>query len=252
MRSANAATGQAASLVYQPGYETTAGKIAELITKSGLEPGDRLPTEQALADQLGVSRTVVREAVKLLSATGVVRARRGSGLYVAGKPGLFATAMIDLSMPVDPEHMGSLFEFRCTQEMQTVRLATERITLRELRTLQEAVDLTRRAAEAGHRAEFEAGDAAFHQGIAEASRNPFLASAVATAHRLQRWAIDMVLSNAPSSLIVAAGEHVAILGMISEGQAEGAAALMRTHIQTTATAYQQEVRRRLVGDRAPE
>jgi DNA-binding FadR family transcriptional regulator len=244
--------GRPGTIAYQPGYETTAAKIVELIRDAGLRPGDRLPTEQALADQLGVSRTIVREAVKLLSATSIVQARRGSGLYVAAASRPFAAAVIDLSMPVDPEHMLSLFEFRCMLEMQTVLLAAERITLRELRSLQEAVSLTRQAAETENRAEFEAGDAAFHQGIAEASRNPFLTSAVATSHRLQRWAISMVLAGAPSSLRVAAEEHAAILSAISDGQGQAAATLMQTHVQTTATAYQHEVRKLLTGASASD
>src|SRR5690242_15518255 len=82
--------------IYRPGYETIATKISELIGASGLRPGDRLPTEQALSEQLGVSRTMVREAVKLLSAAGVVRARRGSGLFVDGAARPFTTAAINL------------------------------------------------------------------------------------------------------------------------------------------------------------
>jgi DNA-binding FadR family transcriptional regulator len=241
-----------ADAIRRPGYETAAAKIAEFITTSGLRPGDRLPTERALGERLGVSRTVVREAIKVLAATGLVRTRQGSGLYVAGEPRPFATAAIDLLMPVDPEHMLSLFEFRCTLEMQSARLAAERITPRELHALQEAVTLNRLGAESDRVDQFNEGDVSFHQGLAAASRNPFLASSVAAVLRLQRWAIAMVLAGVPGSLLVAAEQHAAILEAIRNGQSEAAAAAMQTHVQTVMSAYQQEVRRRLIGTAPPD
>jgi GntR family transcriptional repressor for pyruvate dehydrogenase complex len=73
---------------YRPGYEVAAEQVLELISQLGLRPGDRMPTEQDLARQLGASRTVVREAVKILSALGRVRAERGRGLFVADDEGM--------------------------------------------------------------------------------------------------------------------------------------------------------------------
>jgi DNA-binding FadR family transcriptional regulator len=137
-------------------------------------------------------------------------------------------------------------------EMQTARLAAERITPREVRTLEEAVTVNRLGAESDQVDQFNEGDVSFHQGIAEASRNPFLAASVATVFRLQRWAIAMVLAGVPGSLLVAAEQHAAILDAIRSGQSEDAAAAMRTHVQTVMSAYQQEVRRRLVGAPPPD
>src|SRR5579859_2983428 len=101
---------------YRPAYETIAEKIAELITATDLKAGDRLPTEHELSEQLGVSRTVVREAVKVLVTTGLVYTRRGSGLYVANKTSLQST-MIDSLSPVDPTQVISLYEFRFMLEL---------------------------------------------------------------------------------------------------------------------------------------
>ena len=64
---------------YRPRYELVAEQILQLIAKLALQPGDRMPTENDLAAQLGTSRTVVREAVKILSALGRVRARLPTG-----------------------------------------------------------------------------------------------------------------------------------------------------------------------------
>ena len=68
---------------YRPGYELLAEQILQLIGELALAPGDRMPTEAELSQRLGASRTMVREAVKILSAIGRVRAHKGRGLYVA-------------------------------------------------------------------------------------------------------------------------------------------------------------------------
>jgi len=240
------AAGTVADGASRPGYETAATKIAEFIRASGLRPGDRLPTERALGAQLGVSRTVVREAIKVLAATGLVRARQGSGLYVAAQPHPFATAAIDLSMPVDPEHMSSLFEFRRALETQTARLAAERITPRALRRLEEAVAAHRREAEAEPDNRFADPDMDFHRGIAEATHNPFFVSSVTTVFQLHARAIDMLIASTPGSVLVAADQHAAIYDAIRAGRPEAAAAAMEAHVQTVVTSYQREMRRRML------
>ena len=82
----------------QSRYQLVVQRLRDAIAQGRLAVGERLPSERELGEQLGVSRTMVREAVKLLSATGLVRTRRGSGLFVAGEPRPFATAAINLSM----------------------------------------------------------------------------------------------------------------------------------------------------------
>ncbi|WP_448333672.1 FadR/GntR family transcriptional regulator [Streptomyces sp. DSM 41534] len=70
---------------YRPGYELVAEQILELITELRLEPGERMPTEKDSASRLGASRTVVREAVKILSAIGRVCAQKGRGALCDGR-----------------------------------------------------------------------------------------------------------------------------------------------------------------------
>lgn len=233
---------------YQPGYETTAKNILAFITSSGLKPGDRLPTEQSLGEHLGVSRAMVREAVKLLTASGHVRTRRGSGIYVSEKQPMGSFAMMNFLMPVDPEHIRLLFDFRCMQEMLTVRLAIQHITLPELRSLERNVLLNQQAAEAGKWEPFLESDDAFHLGIAEATHNPFLAETIATALRLQRQALKIATGGAPGSQVNAAQQHQVIFEAIKEGNPEAAVQAMKAHIETVLADYQYEVRRRLQFD----
>lgn len=237
--------------VYRPGYEKTAEKIADLIASAGYRPGDRLPTEQELATRLDVSRSMVREAVKMLTASGLVRTRRGSGIYVSNQARSIAVAGIDLAVPADPEHILSLFEFRGTQELQTARLAAERITLRELRALEEAVACNRQGLEEGDREQSTAGDVAFHQGIAAAAHNPFLEEAVAAAFRVQRQIMDRILNVTLAPPLTTADQHEAILDAIRLGDPEAAAAAMRAHLASAVAVYRQWVRQRLADDDPP-
>lgn len=235
-------------IAQRPGYETTASKIVEIITANNLKPGDRLPTERALSEQLGVSRTVIREAVKVLVATGLVRTQQGSGLYVNKEPRLFSFSTIDVSMSLDPQEVESLFEFRLTLEASTARYAAERITPREIIALQEALAQNRRGAEEGRIEDFHGGDAAFHIGIASATRNPFYPSAVSTIFRLQDWAVNKLVGGTPGSLSRAVDEHEAILKALQRGLPVETEQLMREHIETTRSNYQIEVRHRLAMD----
>jgi len=230
---------------YQPRYEIIAAKIIEIIQSAHLQPSDRLPTEQSLGEQLGVSRAMVREAIKLLTASGYVRTRRGSGIYVSDGERPFGTVGNNLP-PVDPDQVLALFEFRSMQEAQTVQLAIERITLPELRTLEQALMRNQQAAEVEQLEKFIESDDAFHLCIARASHNLFLAETVETALRLQRWTIKMITGGAPGSLQGSVEQHKAIFQAIKDGHAEEAVQEMKNHIETTWQAYLQVVRKRLL------
>jgi GntR family transcriptional repressor for pyruvate dehydrogenase complex len=236
------------SSAYRPRYEIAAEKIVEFISNTGLKPGDRLPTEQRLGEQLGMSRGIVREAIKYLTATGLVAARKGVGVYVAGKPRMVAMPAIHLSMTVDPEHIQSLFDFRCMQEMLTVRLATERITVTELRDLDKILAANRQYAEAEDWTLFLESDDNFHLSIARAAHNPFLVETIANILHLQRWAVRVMTGGAPGSLLISVKQHEAIFDAIKDGQPDEATQLVKTHIEAVLAAYRQEERRRLMAD----
>src|SRR6185437_14952111 len=127
---------------YRPGYEVVAEQILQLIADSQLRPGDRMPTENELASHVGTSRTVVREAVKILSAIGRVRAQKGRGLYVADDEGMLGSSRWGSSfLPTDLDHVYMLFEFRRVQETAASRLAATRATPAELRAIETAKQL---------------------------------------------------------------------------------------------------------------
>lgn len=231
---------------YRPQYEVAAERIDQIIRDEALEAGDRLGTESDLVERLGLSRSVVHEAVKMLAATRRVRTRKGGGIFIDTATTPHRSAFIDVSMSVDPKDVAGLFVFRATLETQAARLAAAGISLREARALQDAVARNRDAALSDDLERFHESDIAFHLGIADATHNPFFASAIAAVLRLMSWAVEIAVDGVPGSLLVAAEQHQAILDAITAQDGDIAAQAVDRHLHAVMASYQRELRRRLV------
>ena len=233
---------------YRPGYERVAEQILQLIGELALSPGDRLPTEMDLAVRLGASRTMVREAVKILSAIGRVRAQKGRGLYVAdGDSMLGARRWSGFFLPTDLDHILMLFEFRRLQEAEASRLAATRASPAELRVIESAAQSCRDGYVSGGQVQFETGDDDFHLGIATASRNFFLVAAVREARMLQRQVSLIGLRGVGGHAGDAVDEHDAIFRAIRDGEPEAAALAACVHLDNTLQDYRREIQRRVFG-----
>ncbi|MFC3889858.1 FadR/GntR family transcriptional regulator [Lentzea rhizosphaerae] len=234
---------------YRPGYELVAERILELIAELELRPGDRMPTENELAGRMGTSRTVVREAVKILSALGRVRAHKGRGLYVADDEGMLGSSRWGgFFLPTDLDHVYMLFEFRKVQEVAAARQAATRATPAELRAVEVAAALCREGHVTGHDALFDQGDDDFHLAVAAASHNQFLVAAVREARRLQRQSNVIGLNGAVGGHAAeAVEEHAAIYRAIRDGDADAAGAAAAVHVDRTLEDYRREIQRRVFG-----
>jgi DNA-binding FadR family transcriptional regulator len=235
--------------VYRPGYEVVAERILLLIAESGLRPGDRMPTENELAARLGTSRSMVREAVKILSAIGRVRAQKGRGLYVADDEGMLGSSRWGgFFLPTDLDHVYMLFEFRRVQEMAASRLAATRATPAELRAIEAAVETCRQGHVTGEPALFDRGDDEFHLAVAAASHNQFLVAAVREVRGLQRQSNIIGMHGAVGGHAEEAiEEHAAIHRAIKDGDPDTAAQATATHLDNTLEDYRHEIQRRLFG-----
>ena len=234
---------------YRPGYEVVAERILEFIAEARLVPGDRMPTENDLAQQLNTSRAVVREAVKILSALGRVRAHKGRGLFVADDDGmLISSRWGGFFRPVDLDHVLMLFEFRRVQEMAAARLAATRATPAELRAVEVAMQQCRHGYAHGDVDVFNKGDDDFHAAVAAASHNTFLGSAVRDARRLQRQSSAIGIHDSLGEGTAAAvEEHEAIYRAIRDGRPDEAAEATAVHLDRTLEDYRREIQRRLFG-----
>lgn len=151
-------------------------RIASEIRSGRLVAGARLPTELELMTAMGVSRTVVREAVAALRAEGLVLTRQGSGAYVSRDANRATFRIADGSRGA-PSSIGdvvSIVELRLAVEVEAAALAAERATSLELRRIESALAAIDKAIASGSAAIAE--DFAFHRAIAEATRNPHYAN----------------------------------------------------------------------------
>ncbi|WP_328841714.1 FadR/GntR family transcriptional regulator [Streptomyces europaeiscabiei] len=244
-----AVNGSAERRDYRPGYEIVAERILEYIAEARMVAGDRLPTEIDLAQTLNTSRAVVREAVKILSALGRVRAHKGRGLFVADDEGMLITSRWGgFFRPVDIDHVLMLFEFRRVQEMSASSLAATRATPSELRTIEVAMEQCRHGFVHGQVDVFNQADEDFHAAVTAASHNTFLASAVRDARRLQRQSSAIGIHDSFSEHTGAAvEEHEAIYRAIRDGRPEEAAQAAAVHLDRTLEDYRREIQRRLFG-----
>ncbi|WP_328644387.1 FadR family transcriptional regulator [Amycolatopsis sp. NBC_00348] len=234
---------------YRPGYEVVAEQILNLIAELELRPGDRMPTEVELAARMGSSRTVVREAVKILSAIGRVRAHKGRGLYVSDDESMLgASRWGGFFLPADLGHVYMLFEFRRVQETAAGRLAAGNATPVELRAIEAAAETCRYGHLSGQSALFDRGDNDFHLCVATASHNRFLVAAVREARRLQRQTNIIGMSGATGGHASdAIEEHAAIYRAIRDGDPDEAARAAAVHLDNTLEDYRREIQRRLFG-----
>jgi GntR family transcriptional repressor for pyruvate dehydrogenase complex len=217
-------------------HEQVAGKIQELIIGESLRPGDKLPSERDLAERLGVSRTVIREAVRVLSAQGLVEAKAGSGTYVRELSPNDAAAPIELFLNLRqvPDRYKNLSEVRRTLEVDIAGLAAERATDEDITAMEAAVEGI--TAQVGDAERFTQYDLAFHEALAAATHNE-LYSVLLTpiTDLLLEFRLTAYRYDAQSSIEGALTFHRRILDRAKARDAEGARQAMRDHLHQART-----------------
>jgi DNA-binding FadR family transcriptional regulator len=231
---------------YRPGYELVAEQLLTYLAEQNLLPGDRLPTEQGLAQQLGATRNVTREAIKVLAAIGRLSVRRGAGIFVAESSGLLADSHLAHFQPTSMDHVLMLLDYRRVIESETARRAATLATPIEVRAIREHADSSVTAGRSNDAQAFARADELFHDSVSIAGHNVFLRSSVANIRRLVAQT-DVLLfhGDVPGSLEVAGTQHTGIARAISEGDVDAAAQLMTAHIDTTQRQFEHKIRDRL-------
>ncbi|ROO91169.1 DNA-binding FadR family transcriptional regulator [Actinocorallia herbida] len=157
-----------------PLFEQVAAQLREQITEGRWPVGSRIPTEPELAEQLGVARGTLREAVRALAHNGLLDIRQGSGTYVVATSEL-AGVMRRSFADVGHAHVK---ELRMMLERSATGLAALRRTDADLARLDELLERRERAwahaERTGELEDFVQIDAALHHAIVEAAHNPAL------------------------------------------------------------------------------
>ncbi|MCL6414409.1 FCD domain-containing protein [Aestuariirhabdus sp. Z084] len=176
--------------------ETTAQSVArrleQLIAEGNLVPGERMQSERQLAHRLGVSRTIVREALKELKGRGVIHTQHGRGSYVADiLPGVTPDSTLAHLYRDHPRTLYDLLEVRELLEAEAAGLAAERGTTEDLYRITKAFDAMLLAQQNARDPQAIARlDHGFHSAISEASHNPVL---IHTLQSLNRLTLNTVL-----------------------------------------------------------
>ncbi|HLV29512.1 MAG TPA: FadR/GntR family transcriptional regulator [Burkholderiaceae bacterium] len=147
--------------------------LTALINAGTLHPGDKLPTESELMQQLGVSRTVVREAMSRLQASGLVETRHGIGTFVAHPPEeSFSIPITSVNTAIDAM---ALLEVRVAVEVEAAALAAQRRSADQLAAIREALDrlITLETRSGSSMDASIQADFAFHHSIALATGNAY-------------------------------------------------------------------------------
>ncbi|MCA3749103.1 MAG: FadR family transcriptional regulator [Rubrobacter sp.] len=156
--------------------ERVISQIADAVIQGELKPGQRLPTERELAEQFGVSRTVVRDAIKTLSGRGMLRVRQGAGIFVATSEERMERELGLL--PLEGAGLRDLFEVRKVLEAQAAEWAAQRRSAHHVERLRRILREAREHQD--ELAVLSERDARFHVGVAEASQNLVLVRVMLT------------------------------------------------------------------------
>jgi GntR family transcriptional repressor for pyruvate dehydrogenase complex len=158
--------------------ELVVQRIKELLTKGELKAGSRLPPERELAERLQISRPSLRTALKALSVMGIIRAKPGSGTYIAESlPEIFTAPMQFLTL-INQTSAEELFEARQIIEVGLAGLAAERATPEDLQRLADEIEGMRRHMDDPEI--FFSHDIQFHKAMADAANNPLMSRVMDT------------------------------------------------------------------------
>lgn len=210
------------------------------ILTGALAPGERLPTESALVEAFGVSRTVVREAIAALAADGHVEARQGSGVFVL-RP---ATEKLTILVPDAADRLETVLnvlELRTAIEVEAAALAAQRRSPAQEAAIRQAFAAFETAMAAG--TSTSPADFAFHLEIAAAANNALFAQSLRslgdrTIPRDFLAALTGDSIHGPDYLGQIHAEHGAILAAVAAGVPDAAAAAMRAHLSASRGRYQ--------------
>ena len=204
-------------------------QLAELVATS--LPGSRLPTERDLSEQLGVSRSTVREAIRSLSFIGAVTVKQGDGIYVSDGDNNLVDRLVGLGLMVQRSKVHEIIEVRRLLEVEAVARAAERHNETDKHRLMEIMQaLVASKTDVRQAAHL---DLEFHISLARASHNSVLSHFINGMQGLfEIWIDKSVHSETTVERIVQ--EHSEILQAVIEREPQNATKLMEHHLSNAA------------------
>ena len=210
-------------------YEQIVQQIEESILTGVLKAGDQLPAERELAQQFGVSRTAVREAVKALREKGLVEAYSGRGTFITNGTSQAIRQSLDRMIKIgQPNGFMQLVEVREMLEPEIAALAATRIEPQHLSSMREAIAVMDR--ERTDASAFIEADLDFHLALAEAALNPLILSLIDSIVGVLREQRTRIFEM-PGGPERGQFHHKRILEAVEQRDPEKARAAMRAHLK---------------------
>lgn len=203
--------------------------LHDMITSGKLKEGDKLPSQDRLAEQFGVSRNTIREAINRLAVLGLLSIRQGIGTIVniSGPSGYMASLSDHILL--QPATVQEFMEARVIIEMSIVRLAVMRADAAALAELEENVRMQREAIRSGNVEAFIKYDVEFHFSLARASGNKVLVQFLsAITDLMKRFIMEVALL--PRATRNALAFHRDILKSIRARDADAAERKLLEHL----------------------
>lgn len=204
-----------------------ARKLLNYLLTSDLRIGDRLPSERELADSAGVSRPVMREALKALGFLGLLEVRPGDGTFLANTQSALLPKMIEWGVLLGEKPIHDVMEARTHIEVTVARIAAERRRDADLDELRSHLDRMRDSVK--DKETFQHADVAFHLTLAQASCNVVFADILNSMHILMEVWSKRTLENS-QDLYPYYEEHLAVFNGVKAQDPEAAAAAMSRHM----------------------
>ncbi len=237
---ASLASGKLAVERIRPAYEQVAEQVRSLIISGALAPGDRLPVEGEMSSIFGVSRSTVREALRVLGSQGLTYAVRGAvgGTFVALTDPQTVSGYLETSIGLlsgnDGITAAELLEARAVLEIPAARLAAARRSEEYLEQLRAIAAREKSETERGVR--FEYGQH-FHGVILEAADNRLLSVLTSPLFTVIRTRF-LGAWQSPAFRRQVDRDHDEILGYIADSDGEGAAQAMQEHLARLREGYE--------------
>jgi GntR family transcriptional repressor for pyruvate dehydrogenase complex len=203
--------------------------LYEMIATGRFQRGQKLPAQEELAKQFGVSRNTLREAINQLTAMGLLSSQQGVGTLVEAPTPEGYLSRLSGHLLLDPLSVREFIEARICIERNAVRLAVARAGPQDIERLRHLLGKQNRAFQRGHIAEFTRQDAAFHLELTRICGNRVLLKFLQTIHDMLRRFIGEV-AQLPGAIEGALGFHARLIEALETKDADSAEQEMVLHL----------------------
>jgi len=208
-------------------YEEIVKQLVELIKQGKLQPGDKLPSERQLAEDLQVSRTAIREALRSMESMGYIESKVGGGTFIKSISLTNVLAPFSAMLSQDDKLIKELLEVRQLLESEIAGLAAKRITNQKIEKIEKPlIEMEEEIARGENGLKGENG---FHSALAEAAENSAMSKILEMCGELLSRSRESTLriEGQPSKSLQ---DHREIFEAVKSGDREKASQLMKNHL----------------------